>query len=670
MSALSIKRKLQIALFIPLVSLMFFAVDDIGDRKYKHQQAVLAQENVALIETLLPGLVALQKERGLSAAVAAAASTDMLAKLRDQRQQVDSQWRQVKVAIDAISVTQGRDSIQGSLGKLKNRLDVVQSTRSRVDRSEMSSAEIMESYTEITEAFIRSIRRIAGSMGDPSLAEMLTYQGYLVEAQEAAGIERGILAAAFTDDRYDRMTAIDHAPKITEQRNALENAAFLAWPAVERQISDFMSSSENQAIARVQNTIMDTGRLESLALTGPQWFDLASKRIAALGNVIGTTGETIRDVAEAQETSTFTGMMVFGSITLAILAVSGLLGFNIAKGLNAQVQSLTNAITRVGKQLDLRSRAEVMAKDELGEMAASFNKTMDKFERVIEQVSQTSIELSSSAEETSAISEQTSQTMQRQQADTEQLATAINEMSASIQEVARNTELARETAGHAETNAEQGQSIVEAAISAINVVERSIDDSAEAVNALATNSEAIGTVLDVIRGVAEQTNLLALNAAIEAARAGEHGRGFAVVADEVRSLAKQTQDSTEEIKDIIQKIHNGANEVVRLIRQSQNQSDDAVTKSQASGAALESIGLSTNRIVNMSAEIASAAEEQSAVCEEINKTITSINLSFDETTEGSEQAALASVNLAKMATELQALVAEFTTNTSHSANTH
>lgn len=660
MKAFSLKHKLQLVVFVPIAALVYFALVDVLHNKDLHKQAKAAQANILLIEALYPAFTELQVERGLSSAVAAAPGISLKSQLPFQRKTVDDEVSQLKPILnDALSSDRG-EAVQRNLERLSSALGGLQQIRAKVDRQQLTPESVVSEYNRITEAFIRAVRRIASQTNSPALNDMLAFKGFLLEAQESAGIERAIVVSALAGNTYDRKTAIRHIPRVTEQTNALQNANFNAWQDVQRLIPEFKASLQNQAVESIQQGFLETGRMDELELSAEQWFDMASERIGEVSNMLNTASTLTHEFAEEQESAAFASMSVSVVASLLVLLFSGALSFTIVRGLNAQVGSLMSAISRVGKHLDLSARSKVLARDELGDMAVSFNKTMDKFEKVIERVSQTSTELASSAEETSAISEQTSQTMQKQQADTEQLAAAINEMTASILEVAKNSELARESAGQAETNANQGQDIVSKAINAINSLEESVDKSATAIDNLARNTNEIGTVLDVIRSLADQTNLLALNAAIEAARAGEHGRGFAVVADEVRSLARKTQDSTEEIEDIIKKVREGAGVVVDLIKQSQEQSKEAVMRSEASGAALESIGLSSSRIVNMNAEIASATEQQSCVCEEVNKTITSINQSFDETTQGSEQAALASVNLASMATDLQTLVSEFT----------
>ncbi|WP_371911821.1 methyl-accepting chemotaxis protein [Pseudomonas sp. ok272] len=259
----------------------------------------------------------------------------------------------------------------------------------------------------------------------------------------------------------------------------------------------------------------------------------------------------------------------------------------------------------------------------------------------------------------SAITDELKRELANQRSEIEQVATAMNEMTATVQEVARHASQAAHSADSTDQQAVQGQQVVGRAVNAIDAVAIDIEHAVQVIARLQDDSKSISGVLEVIRGVAEQTNLLALNAAIEAARAGEQGRGFAVVADEVRTLASRTQQSTGEIQAVIEQLQSAAREAAAVMQQSQARARDSVEQAQLASGALEQITLSVTRINDMNAQIASAAEEQSSVSDEINQNVVNINDVADRVTDSAGQTAQASSQLARLAVDLQALVGQF-----------
>jgi len=268
-------------------------------------------------------------------------------------------------------------------------------------------------------------------------------------------------------------------------------------------------------------------------------------------------------------------------------------------------------------------------------------------------------QIAAAAEQLSAITAQTSAGVQNQKMETEQTATAMHEMAATVQEVAQNAEQASLAARAADQEAQQGNQVVQQAVSQIGHLATEVEESAEAIAALNQESARIGGVLEVIRNVAEQTNLLALNAAIEAARAGEQGRGFAVVADEVRALAKRAQDSTEEIEGLIASLQRLAKGAVEKMDSSRNLTQRTVTLAGEAGAALGRITQAVSTIEQMNQQIAAAAEEQSAVAETISESVTRVRDIGEQSASASQQTAASSAELARLGVELQGLVAQF-----------
>ncbi|MGE8407801.1 MAG: methyl-accepting chemotaxis protein [Pseudomonas sp.] len=235
----------------------------------------------------------------------------------------------------------------------------------------------------------------------------------------------------------------------------------------------------------------------------------------------------------------------------------------------------------------------------------------------------------------------------------------MNEMAATVHEVARNAEEASEAAMMADQQAREGDRVVSEVIAQIERLAQEVGNSSEAMNQLKSESAKIGSVLDVIKSVAQQTNLLALNAAIEAARAGEAGRGFAVVADEVRSLAQRTQQSTEEIEELIAGLQSGTQQVAAVMDNSRHLTENSVELTRSAGVSLDTITRTVSSIQSMNQQIAAAAEQQSAVAEEINRSVMNVRDVSDQTSAASEETAASSVELARLGTHLQTLVARF-----------
>jgi methyl-accepting chemotaxis protein len=353
---------------------------------------------------------------------------------------------------------------------------------------------------------------------------------------------------------------------------------------------------------------------------------------------------------------------LFMTIVLAVLVflfqalVMALLYYKIVPPLERLNRSLKDIADGEG---DLSVQLEVRGSDELGQVSGSFNRFTDKLHGMVKQVAEASVRLSTEAESLSVVVDETSRDMRVLRGDTEVAATAITEMGATVQEVAGNSNSAAEATRQADIEASNGQQVVENTISNIGALASEVERGATVIHQLEIDVESIGTILDVIRTIADQTNLLALNAAIEAARAGEQGRGFAVVADEVRSLAQKTQQSTQEIQEKIETLQQGAKHAVKVMDQSRERAETSVEQAAKAGEALTAITSAVGVMRDMTMQIASATEEQTAVANELSSNVEHINAVAVETDEKAKNAAQTSGQLGVVLAELTKQVNTF-----------
>lgn len=392
---------------------------------------------------------------------------------------------------------------------------------------------------------------------------------------------------------------------------------------------------------------------------------LLGMRLGSVTDAIAASTDRINSAIERVKASSDESQAQFLSIIIVTIAgvlamIGGVMFLLFRKLIVTPLRETSSLIEDLGAgQGDLTVRLPVRTRDEIGRLSESVNTFIDQLHGMIETIVSDVETLSDEALHLRQFGAELSSSSEQQRGETTLVATAMNEMAATVQEVARHANEAAGATEQAAHEAESGSGVVQETIQSIDSLATEVENATNVIGRVQQDSDSIGAVLDVIKGIAEQTNLLALNAAIEAARAGEQGRGFAVVADEVRTLASRTQESTAEIQEMIERLQIGAMDAVQVMEQSRNRAKQTVEQAASAGRSLADIAAAVTRINDMNAQIASAAEEQSAVAGEIDKNVVSINSISESTAAGAERTAQSSERLSQLTVHLRDMVGQF-----------
>lgn len=654
-------QKFILISLIFIIPLAYISISSILDRSQDIKHMNTARTGLEYIATLRPLAEHIAQTRGMTNAYLNG-NTDIESKILQKRQRVDDEFK----------ILTEKDEKFGRFFKTGNAVSTLHDRwkQLKVNAFTDTAPNVFSNYTNLINEILSLKLKIAESSGlilgknldsyylvdslvsrIPFIAETLGKSrgmGAGIAASKTLTNEKFLGLSAFLGDINTADMAMLHDFDIIFENNVdlkhkLENQLQQARQATR----DFISLSKTE--------LLDT---EFITINPDDYFKAGTaainKNLALYDTVLPLLDETLAtrlDKTKLTQTIYISGLILVFLVTTYIFC-----GFYLSI-----MQTISNMVTSVNKMAngDLTVRFEEDTKDELNLIQQCMNSMVQKFEYIVSRVAKATEEVVAASSQTSANATQTAEATYRQNQQIEQIATAMEEMSATIQEVAKNTSNAADETRNVTEESINGQTIVNETIKTIHSLAEEMIKTRSVIVELETQSESISTVLDVIRGIADQTNLLALNAAIEAARAGEQGRGFAVVADEVRTLAGRTQESTEEINNIIENLQQGAQNAVNVIERNVERTNKTSEQANKAGVALDTIASAVANISNMNIQIASAVEEQAAVAEDTSHNVTNIHNISEETNKGSEENARVSKAMQDVANELKGLISEF-----------
>mgnify|MGYP000701503641 CR=1 FL=1 len=643
------QRKLLMLLALPLLFLCWF-VSQLLWAQYSELKMAAAVEQSVQHSLELGALVnGLQVERGSSGVFLGSKGQRFADKVSAARRNSDQQLQQ----FNALK--------HPRLQAVQQQLNDLVALRRDVDNHSIKNTDSAARYTAFITQLMQVSHQTEQQLAHRDMARQLGVINQLMEMIERAGRERALLSLVFNlqqadADLFARVSSnlgafnafqdntLRQSAAVSEQQNSLLKKAF--------------STSDTAEFKQLQQLMFQSGVNTKLEANSADWFELATSRIEQLVLVQNQLLNETKLAANTLYQANLSALIWASLINVLLLVLVIWLAWLVIRNIKLAMALIEQAMGRLAAR-DLTSRVTYQSKDEFGLIAAGINSVADELQQVLQQIDSAVHQVATAAEEASAVTLQTSRGVAQQQQDTELAATAMHEMSATVRDVACSTAEAASETSSVHRHAEKGLKELQQTIVLIGKLSTQVQETNTKILQVKTHSQAINSVLEVIRGIADQTNLLALNAAIEAARAGEQGRGFAVVADEVRHLAQRTQQSTVDIRKMIETLQQSTEQASGEMQQSLEQAEQGATNINATGQLLEAVLDGIVTINDKTTQIASAAEEQTTVAEEINQNIIRISDVSVQTSAGAEETAATARELARLAGSLQDMVARF-----------
>ncbi|MXS18892.1 methyl-accepting chemotaxis protein [Pseudomonas oryzihabitans] len=644
-----LSTKLLLILLPPLIGFLLICGLYLKDRYQTLQNldhTATASATAQGVSTLITNL---QRERGASGAFLGSDGTAMRDQLQTYRRDSDQAQRALRALV-------AKDD--AAIQPVLKTLDGLSGLRTKVDGLTVSGTQSSAAYTDMVQALIGYNGKLETEVDDPDIKRALSALNLLAELKERAGRERALLGIAFAKNRLELPMLVRIARNLGEFNAYADAFRQRSAPEVIHAFESIFQQPSALEVAQLQRRALYKTVGKPLDVQPEAWFSLATQRIDLLGKLETELGASISAAIERTRASAGHDLWTTLGLVLLVLVAVSALAWVIIRNIKQAVEQVNGTLTRLATR-DLTARCAYQGKDEFGTITGNLNLMSQELGQVIQEIGAATVQVATAAEEASAVAIQTSQNVAQQRLGTDQVATAIAEMSATVKDVARSTTEAAEGSRQVESNTSQGRRELQATIGLVQGLSVQAERTSEIIAELKQESDAISSVLDVIRGIAEQTNLLALNAAIEAARAGEAGRGFAVVADEVRSLAQKTQQSTGSIQQMISHLQSGSDRATQAMQETLSQVQTGASNVVRAGELLGEIAEGVTLINDRNIQVASAAEQQSQVAEEISRNVNDINDLVIQVSAGAEQTAVTSRELARLAEQQQALVGRF-----------
>lgn len=655
---LKIRTKLAIMVITPVIGLLMFSVWNVRDH-YVLLQGLVQTESLARLGVKVGSLShEIQKERGYSSGYINAKGEKFRDDLAMQREKVDGEIKQVKQYL-AVN-TQALEAVKGSLDAANVSLDRLSALRSGIDTLRVSGPESFAFYTDLIGSYLDVVAAVATTSGNRKVMREATAYYAFVKTKEENGKERATLNAVLAADRFDQELFQRYLGILSAQRAYSEIFKKFASPLALSAFDEKAKSPAFQKVEDLRRTVLEKGMTGAIGIAPETWFPVITDKINAMKEVEDALTKEIMVTAGDLAHDAKRTLAISFIFTCVLIILTAVLGFVIMIGITKPLARILHMLEDIADgEGDLTRRLHVDRKDELGEVSFWFNRFVDNVHGIVSQLAGNALQVSASCHELNSTAEQIATAAEEVACQAGTVATASEEMSATSNDISSNCAQAAASSNRASDTANGGAEVVQQTLLEMQNIAERVRDSAHTVQSLGARSDQIGAIVGTIEDIADQTNLLALNAAIEAARAGEQGRGFAVVADEVRALAERTTRATKEIGTMIKAIQSETGGAVASMEFGVQEVERGMESSRRSGDALQNILSAINEVTMQIHQIATAAEEQTAVTGEISSNIHQINGVVSETATGAHETARAAGHLSALASDLNQIVGRF-----------